>query len=152
MYAAEHPCFTTAYAIGHLLQPTVLTYYSLVFFRHRAPTASSANTPSSLARARSFPTRFTGPLSVFSAPTTSSADTPASTSRDQSAAANPSTTNSCVSSLGPTPSGSRIISRRVYCVSSRSTTYGSACLQRHATAISAARVLVAITLFSCSSP
>ena len=43
--------------------------------------------------------------------------------------------------VDPIPSGSRINLRCVYCISSRSTTYGSACLQRHATGMSAARVL-----------
>ena len=144
MYAAGHAHFTAAHAIRHLLQPTIWSCYSLVFFRHRAFIASSANTPSILVRARSSPTQFTGPASVFSAPTTSSANTTTSPSRDQSAAAHPSTTTSCVSSnfsSGPTSSGSRIILRRVYCACSRSTAYGSACLQRHATGISAARAL-----------
>ena len=44
-------------------------------------------------------------------------------------------------SSDPTPSGSIINLRRVFCTSSRSTIYGSECLQRHATGISAARVL-----------
>ena len=144
MYAAEHAHFTAAYAIRNILQPTILSYYSLVFFRHRARTASSANTPSSLLRALSSSTRFTGPSSVSRAPTTSSANTTTSPSRDQSAASHLSTTTSCVSSIfssGPTPSGSKIILRRVYCTCSRSTSYGSACLQRHAAGISAARVI-----------
>ena len=71
-------------------QPTILIYsHSLVFFRHRAPTASSANTPSSLVRAWSSSTRFTGPSSVARAPTTSSANPTMSPSRDRSAAARP---------------------------------------------------------------
>ena len=139
MYAAEHAHFPAAYAIRHLLQPTILSYYSLVFFRHRAPTASSANTPLSPIRARSSSTRFTGPSSVSGAPTTSSANTATLPSRDRSAAAHPSTTTSrglSIFSSDPTPSGSRINLRRVYCTSSRSTTHGSACLQRHATVCS----------------
>ena len=144
MYAAVHAHFTAAYAIRHLLQPTILNYYSLVFFRHRAPTASSANTLPSPVRARSSSTRFTGTPSVSSAPTTSSANTTTSSSRNRSASAHPSTTTSRVSSdfsSDPTPSGSRINLLRVYCTSSRITTYGSVCLQRHATGMSAARVL-----------
>ena len=144
MYAAEHEHSTAAYAIRHLLQPIILSYYSLVFFRPRAPTVSSANTPPSLVRARSSSTRFTGTSSVSSAPTTSSANTTTSLSRDRSAAAHPSTTTSGVSSdfsSNPTPPGSRINLRRVYCISSRSTIYGPACLQRHATGTSSARVL-----------
>ena len=144
MYAVEHAHFTAAYAIRHLLQPTILSYCSLVFFRQRAQTASSANNPSSPVRARSFSTRSTGPSSVSSAPTTSSANTTTSLFRDRSAAAQPSTTTGRVSSdfsSDPTPPGSRINLRRLYCISSRSTIYGSACLQRHATGISTARVL-----------
>ena len=144
MYAVKHAHFTAAYTIRHLLQPTILSYCSLVFFRQRAPTASSANNPSSPVRAWSFSTRSTGPSSVSSAPTTSSANTTTSLSRDRSAAAHPSTTTSSVSSdssSDPTSPGSRINLRRVYSTSSRSTIHGSACLQRHATGISAARVL-----------
>ena len=144
MYPVEHAHFTAAYANRHLLQPTILSYYSLVFFRHRALTASSANTPPSVVRARSSSTRFAGPSSVSSAPTTSSANTTTSLSRDRSAAAYPSTTTSRVSSdfsSDSTSPGSRINLRRVYCTSSRSTIYGPACLQRHATGISAASVL-----------
>ena len=144
MYAAEHAHSTAAYVIRHLLQPTILSYCRLVFFRHRAPTASSANTSSSPIRARSFLTRSTGPSSVSNAPTTSSAKTTTSLSRDRSAAAHPSTTTSRVLSdvsSDPTPPGSRINLQRVYCTSSRSTIYGSAYLQHHATGISAARVL-----------
>ena len=98
MYAAERAHSTAAYAIRHLLQSTILSYCSLVFFRQRAPTASSANTPSSLVRARSSPTRFTGPSSVSSAPTTLFANATTPLSRDRSAAAHPSTTTSRVSS------------------------------------------------------
>ena len=144
MYAVEHAHFTAAYAIRHLLQPTILSYCSLVFFRHRAPTASSASTSSSLVRARSSSTRFTGPPPVSSAPTTSSANTTTPLPRDRSAAAHHSTTTSRVSAdffSDPTPSGSKINQRFVYCTSSRSTIYGSACLQRHATGRSAARVI-----------
>ena len=65
MHAAEHAHSTAASAIRHLLQPTILSYYSLVFFRHRASTASFVNTPPSMVRARSSSTR---PPSVFSAP------------------------------------------------------------------------------------
>ena len=89
MHPAEYSHFTAAYEIRHLLQPTILSYYSLVFFRHRPPTASSANTTPSPVRARSSSTRFTDP-------TTSSANTTTSPSRDRSAAAHPSTTTSCV--------------------------------------------------------
>ena len=96
MYTADHSHSTSTYAIRHLLQPTVLRYYSLVFSRHRAPAVSSANTPPSLVRARSSSTRFTGSSSVSSAPTASSANTTTSPSRDRSAAAHPSTTTSCV--------------------------------------------------------
>ena len=140
MYAAEHAHFTAEYAIRHLLQPTILGYYSLVFFHERIPTASSPNTPPLLVRARSSSTRFTGPSSVSSAPTSSSANTTTSPSRDRSAVANPSTTASRVSSdfsPEPTPSGSRINLRRVYCTYSRCTTCGSVSMQRHATGMSA---------------
>ena len=81
--------------------------------------------------------------SPASASTTCSANTTTSPSRDRSAAAHPSTTTSRVSSdisSDPTPSGSRINLRRVYCTSSRSTTCGPACLQRHTTGMSAARI------------
>ena len=98
MYAAEHAHFTAELSIRHLLQRTILGYCSLVFFRYRAPTASSANTLPSLVCARSSSTRFTGPSSVSCAPTTSSANTTTSPSRNRSAAAHPSTTTSCVSS------------------------------------------------------
>ena len=98
MYAVEHAHSTAAYANRHLLQPTILSCCSLVFFRHKALTASSANTPPSLVRARSSSTRFAGPSSVSSAPTTSSANTTTKLSRDRSAAAHSSTTTSRVSS------------------------------------------------------
>ena len=74
MYAAEHAHSTAAYAIRHL-QPTILSHYSLVFFRQRVPAVSSANTPPSLVRAWSSSARFTTPSSVSSAPTKSSAST-----------------------------------------------------------------------------
>ena len=144
MYAAEHAHSTAAYDIRHLLQSTILIYYSLAFNRHRASTVSSANTPPSLVHARSSSTRFAGPSSVSSAPTTSSANTPPLPPRDRRAVAHPSTTTSCVSSdcsSDSAPSGSKINLRRVYCTYSRNTIYGSACLQRHATGTSAARVL-----------
>ena len=144
MDAVEHAHFTAAYAIRHLLQPTILSYYSLVIFRRRAPTISPANTSPSLVRARSSSTRLTGPSSVSSAPTTFSANATTSPFRDRSAAAHPSTANSRVLSdyfSAPTPSGSKINLTHVYCISSQRTTYGSACLQCHATGISAARVL-----------
>ena len=76
MYAAEHAHSTAAYAIRHLLQPTILSYYTASSSSvTRAPTVSSAYTPPSLVRARSSSTRSTGPSSVSSAPTTSSANT-----------------------------------------------------------------------------
>ena len=50
MYAVEHAHFT---AIRHLLQPTILSYCRLVFFRQKPPTASSATHPSSLVLAQS---------------------------------------------------------------------------------------------------
>ena len=87
---------------------------------------------------------FTRPSSVSSAPTISSANATTSPARDRSAAAHPSMNTSRVSSdfsSDPTPSGSKINLRRVYCTFSRSTIYGSACLQRHATGLSAARIL-----------
>ena len=91
MYVVVH-AFFAAYAIRHLLRPTILSYYSLVFFRHRAPTASSANTPPSLVGARSSSTRLTRPSSVSRASTISSANTTTSPSRDRSAAENLSST------------------------------------------------------------
>ena len=141
MYAGEHAHFTAAYATRRLLQPTIFSYYSLIFFRQIILTASSANTPPSLVRGRSSSTRFTEPLFVSSASTTSSANTTMSSSRGRSAEAHPSTSTRRVSSgfsSDPTTSGSRINPRRVYCTSSGSATYGSACLQRHATGMSAA--------------
>ena len=92
MHTAEHARFAAEYATQHLLQPTALNYYILVFLRHRAPTAASANTASSLVRARSSSMRFTGSSSVTSARTTSSANTATSPSRNRSAAAELSTT------------------------------------------------------------
>ena len=115
MYAVERAHFTAPYAIRYLLRPTILSYYNLVFFRHRAPTASSANTPPSLVRARSSSTRFTGPSSVSL--TTSSANATTSPSCDRSAAAHPSTTTSRVLSdfsSDLTSFGSKINLRRVY--------------------------------------